>query len=106
MQWLICHSYYSQKVWGNYLSIYFTLFTNQHDAERKAKTHSLAIVCMNMYRMGSSYRNIYEFVHKLVLKGVLVISEDVLQIDSKISFIDSLSRISEDQKNYEDFNQD
>lgn len=94
VKWLLAHSYNSAKFWAEYLTLYQDLFTLEEDAIRKAKTHSLALMCRQIRnRSGCSLQFLYSCVLREIVDSRLIIDEGILKVTNKLEFIDSLFEI-------------
>lgn len=94
MELSIYYSYQSTRFWGTYLSKYTDLFLSDQETEQRARTHSLVMMCRNLrYRHGCSFKSIYLGVLKMVGETNASISTDILKLDSRWSFIDSLFEV-------------
>ena len=94
LQQLIKYSNSTQKLWSEYLGLYTDLFSNEGDVERKAKTHALAVMCVNLrFNYGCTFHRIYSAVLKAKSNSDLELSSQILRLDNKWDFIDSLFEI-------------
>ena len=90
----INHCYHSDRFWLEYIDIYRDLFTDMPTAELKAKTHAVATTCLTIrYKHGVSFHRIYYALVKQVQTSKIVLSKEILNIESKWLFVDSLHDI-------------
>jgi len=94
IRWLIASSYIKESFWFEYLVNYYNLFEDQQDAITKAKTYSLSKMCWWLhYEKDCSYTRIYGLLMKEIAAQSLSISVEILNIESKLLFINSLEEL-------------
>jgi hypothetical protein len=94
LQQSIRYSYTSQKLWGEHLNLYTDLFSEASKVEQRAKTHSLAVMCVNLrYKYGCTFHRIYTAVLTEISNSDIELSSEILSLKSKCDFIDSLFEV-------------
>ena len=77
--------------WKEYLPLYQTLFVSEDQAIAKAKTHSIAVMCVWVHnKKGCSFTRLFDLIKKESSTANIFVSPDVLDISDKLHFIFSL----------------
>jgi hypothetical protein len=83
----------SDKLWMPYLATYQDLFTSREEAERKSKTHSLMVMCINLSANYSTpYRVIFNQTMKELVESNFNTSKALLRLETEHDFIESINQ--------------